>query len=63
MNEMQRRHIVRVLEVTGGQIRGPGGAAEVLGMNPSTLRSRMKSLGLDPAQMRGGTVGHEGQEA
>ena len=31
---------------TGGRIKGPGGAADLLGMNPSTLYSRMKKLGI-----------------
>jgi len=39
-------HIRKVLELTGGQVQGEGGAAELLGINPSTLRSRMKKLGI-----------------
>jgi transcriptional regulator with GAF, ATPase, and Fis domain len=39
-------HIQRVLQITGGKIHGPGGAGEVLGVNPDTLRSRMKKLGI-----------------
>jgi formate hydrogenlyase transcriptional activator len=39
-------HIQRVLKLTGGKIHGPGGAGEVLGVNPDTLRSRMKRLGI-----------------
>jgi len=35
-----------VLELTGGKIHGPGGAGEVLGMNPDTLRYRMRKLGI-----------------
>jgi formate hydrogenlyase transcriptional activator len=37
---------LRVLENTRWRIYGPHGAAAQLGMNPSTLRSRMKKLGL-----------------
>jgi formate hydrogenlyase transcriptional activator len=49
---MERRHIVRVLESTHWRIYGPQGAAAQLGMNPSTLRSRMKKLGLSrPANL------------
>ncbi len=40
------RHIRRVLEMTGGKIHGPGGAGELLGVNPNTLRSKMKRLGI-----------------
>ena len=47
MNEMISKHIRNVLERTGGKINGPDGAAEILGINPSTLRNRMKTLGID----------------
>ena len=40
------RHIRRVLEITGGKIDGKGGAVELLQMNPSTLRKRMRKLGI-----------------
>ncbi len=40
------QHITRVLKMTGGKIHGPGGAGEVLGMNPNTLRYKMKKLGI-----------------
>jgi len=52
MDEVQRRHIVKVLEAAGGRIRGAGGAAELLGLKPTTLRSRMQRLGLDPQKLR-----------
>ncbi|MGB5752686.1 MAG: sigma 54-interacting transcriptional regulator [Thermoanaerobaculia bacterium] len=39
-------HIRRVLGLTGGKIHGPGGAGELLGVNPNTLRYRMKKLGI-----------------
>ncbi len=41
---IERRHIVNVLEQCDGKIKGPGNAAEQLGLKPSTLRSRMKRL-------------------
>lgn len=41
-----RARIVAVLESTGWKISGPDGAAEKLGLAPSTLRSRMKKLGI-----------------
>ncbi len=37
-------HIRHILQRTEGKIHGPGGAAELLGINPSTLRNRMKKL-------------------
>src|SRR5262249_33032328 len=46
MDEMERTHIEEVLRHTGGQIGGVGGAAEILGLPVSTLRSRMKKLGI-----------------
>jgi transcriptional regulator with GAF, ATPase, and Fis domain len=39
-------HIRRVLEMANGRVHGKGGAAELLGMNPSTLRYRMNQLGI-----------------
>jgi transcriptional regulator with GAF, ATPase, and Fis domain len=39
-------HIRRVLRLTGGKIHGAGGAGELLGVNPNTLRYRMKKLGI-----------------
>ena len=41
------RHIRRVLSKTTGKVHGPDGAAAFLGVNPSTLRNRMKKLGID----------------
>jgi transcriptional regulator with GAF, ATPase, and Fis domain len=41
------RHIRRVLSKTKGKVNGPDGAAAFLGINPSTLRNRMKKLGID----------------
>jgi transcriptional regulator with GAF, ATPase, and Fis domain len=40
------RHIKRVLSMTGGKIHGPGGAGELLGVNPNTLRYKMTKLGI-----------------
>jgi transcriptional regulator with GAF, ATPase, and Fis domain len=44
--ETEREHIADVMEMTNGLIAGRGGAAEVLGLPASTLRSRMKKLGI-----------------
>jgi formate hydrogenlyase transcriptional activator len=46
--DVEREHIVRVLENTQGRVKGPKGAAAVLGLNPATLYSRMKKLGITP---------------
>jgi transcriptional regulator with GAF, ATPase, and Fis domain len=50
LEEMERRHIERALRRTGGKLYGPEGAAQILGVNPNTLRSRMKKLGLGGAR-------------
>jgi formate hydrogenlyase transcriptional activator len=44
MEDVERDHILRVLRDTGGKVGGPGGAAERLGMNRTTLNSRMHKL-------------------
>ena len=44
--EVEREHIQRVLESTHWRVRGAGGAAEILGLPPTTLESRMAKLGL-----------------
>ena len=46
LDEMTKRHIEIVLRHTKGRIHGVDGSAEILGINPSTLRSRMKKLGI-----------------
>jgi len=43
---VEREYIIRVLENTGWRIEGPYGAARILGLNPSTLRTRMLKLGI-----------------
>lgn len=45
----QREAIARALTSAKGKIYGPGGAAELLGLRPSTLQSKMRKLGLDRA--------------
>jgi transcriptional regulator with GAF, ATPase, and Fis domain len=40
------RHIRRVLEMTDGKIHGPGGAGELLNVNPNTVRYKMRKLGI-----------------
>ncbi len=46
LDEVVSKHIRQVLEMTKGRVHGKGGAAEVLGINPSTLRNRMNQLGI-----------------
>jgi transcriptional regulator with GAF, ATPase, and Fis domain len=44
LEAMERAYIERVLESAGWQIEGERGAARILGLNPSTLRGRMRKL-------------------
>ncbi len=46
LDEVQKNHILRVLKLAGGKVSGEGGAAELLGLKPTTLESRMKKLGI-----------------
>ena len=46
LEEVERDYIIRTLENTGWRIEGPFGAAKILGLNPSTLRTRMAKLGI-----------------
>ena len=45
-------HVERALAATGGRIEGPSGAAALLGVNPHTLRARMRRLGIDWTRFR-----------
>ncbi len=47
LEEMQREHIIEALSRTRGQVSGNSGAAKLLNLNPKTLTSRMKKLGID----------------
>jgi len=46
LEEVEREYILRTLENTGWRIEGPNGAANLLGLNPSTLRTRMVKFGI-----------------
>ncbi len=47
LDDVISRHIRLVLSKTRSKVNGPDGAATLLGINPSTLRNRMKKLGID----------------
>jgi transcriptional regulator with GAF, ATPase, and Fis domain len=51
LNELEAQHIRRVLDHTRGKIEGAHGAAVLLGLRPSTLRSRMKRLSIHRDQI------------
>ena len=46
LEQVEREYIMEVLEARNWRVSGPRGAARILGLNPSTLRSRMKKLGI-----------------
>jgi transcriptional regulator of acetoin/glycerol metabolism len=44
--DIERKHMVAVLEKTGWRISGQGGAAEVLGLKRTTLQAKIKKFGI-----------------
>lgn len=46
LEEIERDYILKIISESNGKISGKGGAAEILGMKPTTLESRMKKLGI-----------------
>jgi PAS domain S-box-containing protein len=46
LEEIERNHITRLLEKSGWRVRGTAGAAEALGLKPTTLEARMNKLGI-----------------
>ncbi len=50
--DAMRTHIGEALRRTAGQIEGAGGAAALLGLNPHTLRGKMRKLRIDWASYR-----------
>jgi transcriptional regulator of acetoin/glycerol metabolism len=47
LEEMEKVHILKVLESTRWQVSGEKGAAKILGLNQNTLVSRMKKLNIN----------------
>ncbi len=52
LNEVEKAHILQILHSTFWRVRGPGGAAELLGLKPTTLESRMAKLGIKRSTRR-----------
>ena len=46
LHDVERMHLLAVLEKTGWRLAGPGGAAEILGLKRTTLQAKMKKLGI-----------------
>jgi len=57
LDEATAAHIRRALAARGGRIEGPSGAACLLGINPHTLRARMRKLGIEWSRFREPSVG------
>jgi transcriptional regulator with GAF, ATPase, and Fis domain len=55
LDTMVEHHIRRALRATDGKIHGAGGAGELLGLNPNTLRAKMRKLGIPFGQRKRGT--------
>ncbi len=53
LDDVMSRHIQRALQLTKGKISGHNGAAQILGINPNILRSRMRKLGIPFAGSEG----------
>ncbi|HET9385120.1 MAG TPA: sigma 54-interacting transcriptional regulator [Vicinamibacteria bacterium] len=50
--ELERANLMKALDRTAGRIYGEGGAAKLLGINPTTLASRLRALKITPARPR-----------
>ena len=46
LEQVEKRHILEALNTTGWRVSGKDGAAEILGINPKTLESKMQRLGI-----------------
>jgi len=53
MREQQRNNLLAALEAAGWRISGKGGAAQLLGIKPTTLSDRMRSLGIERPRRKG----------
>jgi formate hydrogenlyase transcriptional activator len=47
LEKVEKWHIIEALSTTGWRVSGKGGAAEILGINPKTLESKMQRLGIE----------------
>ena len=50
IRELEGDNIRAALKAANGKVSGPGGAAELLGLKPTTLASRIRSLGILPSR-------------
>jgi transcriptional regulator with GAF, ATPase, and Fis domain len=47
LEDIEREHIIKVLEMANWRVRGKNGAAEILGLKPTTLDSKIRKLNID----------------
>ena len=47
LEDIEREHIIKILELANWRVRGKNGAAEILGLKPTTLDSKMSKLSID----------------
>jgi len=52
LRERERANLIKALQRTDGRIYGAGGAAELLGLNPTTLASRLRAFKITPPKSR-----------
>jgi DNA-binding NtrC family response regulator len=52
LSDVERDHILAALQATNWKVSGKGGTAELLGLRPTTLESRMKKLGINRSSSR-----------
>lgn len=52
LSQRQRENAIAALEQAGGKVSGVGGAAELLGLKPTTLASRLSKWGIDTREFR-----------
>jgi len=50
--ELERANLIKALERSEGRVYGRGGAADLLGINPTTLASRLRALKITPPKAR-----------
>ena len=50
MRRRERENVLAALEQTGWKVYGSGGAAELLGIRPTTLASRIRKMGLEKGE-------------
>ncbi len=53
LDDAMASHIQKALDLAEGRVHGPGGAARLLGVNPSTLRNKMNRLGIRHGKGKG----------